>query len=186
MADTQERVGPRTQPRATNAGVKAAGAGVSNEHTAKATLTLEGMTCASCALRIEKGLKRVAGVADAAVNLATERATVTYDPAAASIDDLVAKVRATGYAATPLREAPVAPLATPAEPETGAQTTELELTGMTCASCALRIERVLGKTAGVHSASVNLATERATVTRDPATSEAALIGAVERAGYGAR
>jgi Cu+-exporting ATPase len=68
------------------------------EHT-QTTLALEGMTCASCALRIEKGLKKVPGVSEAAVNLATERATVTYDPATASIEDLLAKVKATGYTA---------------------------------------------------------------------------------------
>ncbi len=60
------------------------------------TLALEGMTCASCALRIEKGLKKVPGVAEASVNLATERASVRFDPATASMDDLLQKVEAVG------------------------------------------------------------------------------------------
>jgi Cu+-exporting ATPase len=77
--------------------------------TARITLAIEGMTCASCAMRIEKGLKKVAGVEDAAVNLATERATVTLDPAVATTDDLIAKVRATGYDAAPFIERAVAP-----------------------------------------------------------------------------
>ncbi|HEY7849146.1 MAG TPA: cation transporter, partial [Ktedonobacterales bacterium] len=51
-----------------------------------ATLALEGMTCASCAMRIEKGLKKLPGVADASVNLATERATVRYDAAQVNVD----------------------------------------------------------------------------------------------------
>ncbi len=72
--------------------------------TTRITLTIEGMTCASCAMRIEKGLKKVAGVEDAAVNLATERATVTLDPAVATTDALIAKVRATGYDAAPFLE----------------------------------------------------------------------------------
>jgi Cu+-exporting ATPase len=72
--------------------------------TTHVTLAIEGMTCASCAMRIEKGLKKVAGVGDAAVNLATERATVTLDPSVATTDDLIAKVRATGYDAAPLVE----------------------------------------------------------------------------------
>jgi Cu+-exporting ATPase len=72
--------------------------------TTRITLAIEGMTCASCAMRIEKGLKKVAGVSDAAVNLATERATVTLDPSVATTDDLIAKVRATGYDATPFVE----------------------------------------------------------------------------------
>jgi P-type Cu+ transporter len=72
--------------------------------TTRMTLAIEGMTCASCALRIEKGLKKVAGVDDASVNLASERATVTYDPAIANVDTLIAKVRATGCDAAPLVE----------------------------------------------------------------------------------
>jgi P-type Cu+ transporter len=78
------------------------------QETTRVTLDIEGMTCASCAMRIEKGLKKVAGVEDAAVNLATERATVTLDPTVATTDDLIAKVRATGYDAAPFVEsAPV-------------------------------------------------------------------------------
>src|SRR5438128_7555662 len=67
----------------------------------RALLALEGMTCASCAMRIEKGLKKVPGVKDASVNLATEQATVTYDPVQASLAQMVQKVEAVGYKATP-------------------------------------------------------------------------------------
>src|SRR5579859_1413332 len=67
----------------------------------QATLALEGMTCASCAMRIEKGLKKVPGVKDASVNLATERASVIYDPAQTGIEQMVQKVEAVGYKATP-------------------------------------------------------------------------------------
>ncbi|MGO8947283.1 MAG: heavy metal translocating P-type ATPase [Ktedonobacterales bacterium] len=105
-----------------------------------AELALEGMTCASCALRIEKGLGKVPGVTSASVNLATERATVQYDPAVARVDDLLKKVDAVGYRATPLTPRPVqiagappSPLALagygaqemlPAEPETITATAE--------------------------------------------------------------
>src|SRR5712692_4299533 len=67
----------------------------------RTTLTLEGMTCASCAMRIEKGLKKVPGVKDASVNFATEQATVTYDPSQTGIEQMVQKVEAVGYKATP-------------------------------------------------------------------------------------
>src|SRR5579859_4292300 len=67
----------------------------------RAMLALEGMTCASCAMRIEKGLKKVPGVKDASVNLATERADVTYDPAQTTVEQMVQKVEAVGYKATP-------------------------------------------------------------------------------------
>src|SRR5438876_6919230 len=68
----------------------------------RALLALEGMTCASCAMRIEKGLKKVPGVKDASVNLATEQASVTYDPAQTTVQQMVQKVDAVGYKATPL------------------------------------------------------------------------------------
>ncbi len=67
----------------------------------QATLTLEGMTCASCAMRIEKGLKKVPGVKDASVNLATEQATVIYDPTQTNLEQMVQKVEAVGYQARP-------------------------------------------------------------------------------------
>ncbi len=67
----------------------------------RATLALEGMTCASCAMRIEKGLKKVSGVKDVSVNLATEQATVTYDPMQTTVEQMVHKVDAVGYKATP-------------------------------------------------------------------------------------
>ena len=67
----------------------------------QATFTIEGMTCASCSMRVEKGLKKVPGVIDAQVNLASERGTVTYDPQQAEIAQFVQKVEAIGYKATP-------------------------------------------------------------------------------------
>lgn len=152
------------------------------------TLALEEMTCASCALRIEKGLKKVPGVADASVNLATERASIRFDPAIASMDDLLQKVEAVGYKATPISTAaPQRPtVSANSYPDTTERTTELNINGMTCASCVRRVERSLSKVPGVAVANVNLATERATVTYTPGEASISdLIGAVEKAGYGA-
>src|SRR5438876_5219791 len=67
----------------------------------RAVLALEGMTCASCAMRIEKGLKKVPGVKDASVNFAAEQATVTYDPSQTGVEQMVQKVEAVGYKAAP-------------------------------------------------------------------------------------
>src|SRR5712692_8970216 len=67
----------------------------------RAVLALEGMTCASCAMRIEKGLKKVPGVKDASVNFATEQAIVTYDPSQTGIEQMVRSVEVVGYKATP-------------------------------------------------------------------------------------
>ena len=164
------------------------------EQSATATLSLEGMTCASCALRIERGLKKVPGVVGATVNLATERATVSYDPSQATVDALVRKVEAVGYTAAPVVTEPLRPAASPAPSlvtptkleGTHERGTEFAISGMTCASCARRVERSLSKVAGVASANVNLATEKATVTYGPDDASVAdLIAAVEKAGYGA-
>ena len=67
----------------------------------RTVLDLEGMTCASCAMRIEKGLKKVPGVIDANVNLATEKASIMYDPTQTNLEQMVQKVEAVGYKATP-------------------------------------------------------------------------------------
>ncbi len=147
----------------------------------RATLALEGMTCASCAMRIEKGLKKVLGVKDASVNFATEQATVTFDPAQTGMEQMVQKVDAVGYKAIPL--VMPAPKLTPVELETESHVT-LDLEGMTCASCAMRIEKGLKKVPGVKDASVNLATEQAAVTYDPAqTNLEQMVQKVEAVGY---
>src|SRR5947207_15818125 len=80
--------------------------------TRHATFAVEGMTCASCAMRIEKGLKKVPGVADAQVNLATEQASVTYDPARTDVSQMMQKVEAVGYKATPVEQLPSASVQT--------------------------------------------------------------------------
>ncbi len=94
-------------------------------------LALEGMTCASCAMRIEKGLKKVPGVKEASVNLVSEQATVLYDPAQTSVEQMVQKVDAVGYKATPL----IVPVSKPVPKETEKEShVVLDLEGMTCAS----------------------------------------------------
>jgi len=68
------------------------------DHSAAVELAVGGMTCASCAMRIEKKLNRLDGVT-ATVNYAIEMAAVRYDPSAVSLDELVSTVEATGYTA---------------------------------------------------------------------------------------
>lgn len=81
-------------------------------HQICAVLDIEGMTCASCAARIERGLQKLTGVREAAVNLASERATVTYDPGQIDLMQLVQKVEAVGYQARPHAE-PTTPAGVP-------------------------------------------------------------------------
>ena len=79
----------------------------SAQHTQETALALEGMTCAACARRIERGLQKVEGVELAAVNLATERGMVTYDPQKADVAALIAAVEKAGYGARELRPEPL-------------------------------------------------------------------------------
>ncbi|MFM0210122.1 heavy metal translocating P-type ATPase [Paraburkholderia sediminicola] len=143
-------------------------------------LDIGGMTCASCAMRVEKALAKVQGVTRASVNLATEKASIDSD-AAVDRETLVNAVRKAGYEATPSARPDVPPAQT-------SHATELAIGGMTCASCAMRVEKALAKVPGVASVSVNLATETATVNPGDAASGAgadtdALIAAVKKAGY---
>lgn len=147
-------------------------------------LDLEGMTCSSCAARIEKALKGVPGVTSAAVNFATEQAHVRFELSRTRPDDLLRAVEGEGYRARiAVRSgAHVMPPAADAVP----QQISLKITGMHCASCVARIEGALRQVPGVRMASVNLATEKAVVELDPAGAKVeALVCAVEEAGYGA-
>jgi Cu+-exporting ATPase len=128
-------------------------------------LPIEGMTCAACAARIEKNLNKLPGV-HAAVNFASEKARVELDTSRTLPEDLVRSVESAGFQVAP-------------------KSIHLQISGMTCAACSGRIEKALNKLPGV-TASVNLATETAHVSFNPALETVEdLIGAVVKAGYGA-
>jgi len=129
-------------------------------------LPVMGMTCANCALTIERSLGRTDGVTQARVNLASEKAIVTYDPDLVRGEVLVGSIRDAGY-------------------DVATAKVELPIIGMTCANCVRNVERALKKVDGVLSVNVNLATERATVEYVPSLAGLdALKQAVEDAGYG--
>jgi len=127
-------------------------------------LPIAGMTCASCAGRVERALRKVAGAEQVNVNLATEQARVQAP--ADRLPALVEAVNQAGYSVP-------------------TQSIELNIGGMTCASCAGRVERALKKVPGVQSVSVNLASERAHIELLDHLDSTTLIAAVERAGYSA-
>jgi len=130
------------------------------------TLPITGMTCANCVSTVEKGLKKLDGVAEANVNLATERATVTYDAGKLKEADLISRVELVGYGV------PSASI-------------DLAITGMTCANCVATVEKGLKKLDGILDANVNLATEKATVTYVPGqVTRRDMVKQVERIGYG--
>ncbi|MFA7679921.1 MAG: heavy metal translocating P-type ATPase [Pigmentiphaga sp.] len=127
------------------------------------SLPVDGMSCASCVGRVEAALAKLDGVRGVNVNLATERANIQTD---GTVDRLalVQAIEKAGYAVPP-------------------QTVELNVSGMSCASCVGRVERALQAVDGVSEAVVNLATERATI-RGQASVES-LIAAIAKAGYDA-
>jgi Cu+-exporting ATPase len=133
----------------------------------KITLPVTGMTCANCAMNIERTVKKLKGVSDAQVNFAAEQASISFDPGQLQVKDVVEKIDASGYS-VPTRKV------------------EFAVTGMTCANCAANIERALNKkVSGVVSASVNFASERAAVEYIPGVATLQdMAKAIEAAGYG--
>ncbi|MEM2107946.1 MAG: heavy metal translocating P-type ATPase [Candidatus Bathyarchaeia archaeon] len=133
----------------------------------KIQIRISGMHCAACAQTIEKALLKTKGIAKASVNLTTETAYIEYDEAYIDEEKLKEIIRSTGYGVVE-----------------ESQTLTLRIGGMTCASCAQTITRELRKMEGVKDANVNLATEKATVSFDPAnTSFAKIKTTIENTGY---
>ena len=131
------------------------------------TLSIEGMTCASCVGRVEKALKKIDGVEKAEVNLATEKALIhASQPLDRAL--LIKAVQRAGFDVAAI------------------QPIELSIDGMTCASCVARVEKALKKVSGVEQANVNLATERAWIQPNATVSSQDLIRAIQKAGYDAK
>ncbi|MFN3585937.1 MAG: heavy metal translocating P-type ATPase [Moraxellaceae bacterium] len=129
------------------------------------TLGIDGLRCASCVARVEKVLASVPGVVEARVNLATETARIDTDGSTslAAVHDAVERA---GYHLATVH-------------------TDLAVSGMTCASCAGRVEKALTGVPGVVAARVNLASDTARITHVPGVAPSALVAAVTAAGYGA-
>ncbi|MFC1891111.1 heavy metal translocating P-type ATPase [Thermodesulfobacteriota bacterium] len=132
----------------------------------KISLPVTGMTCANCAMNIERSVKKLPGILDVNVNFANEQASISYDPEKVRIDDLVSNIHGAGY---------------------GVARTSIEfpVTGMTCTNCSANVERTLNKKVpGVVHASVNFATERAHVEYIPSiTNINEISSAIEKAGF---
>ncbi|MCG9795495.1 heavy metal translocating P-type ATPase [Staphylococcus argenteus] len=132
----------------------------------KTTLDITGMTCAACSNRIEKKLNKLDDV-NAQVNLTTEKATVEYNPDQHDVQEFINTIQHLGYGVA-------------------VETVELDITGMTCAACSSRIEKVLNKMDGVQTATVNLTTEQAKVDYYPEETDAnQLITRIQKLGYDA-
>jgi P-type Cu+ transporter len=132
-------------------------------------MTVTGMTCASCSARVEKVVGKLPGVSVASVNLATEKLHLEYDEGLVSFGAVKKAVEGAGYGL---------------ERKDESKRVTIPIEGMTCASCVARIEKVVGKLDGVTTVAVNLATEKADVTYEPARVRLSVIKqAITDAGY---
>jgi len=139
--------------------------GGSKEKLERIDLPVTGMSCASCAARIEKGLGSVEGVSQATVNFAAEKATVLFHPGQTDISNLIEKVKDLGYGAR-------------------VEKVVLPIQGMTCASCVSKVEKSVRSLKGVLQVNVNLATERATIEYVPGVASIQdFKTAIQGAGY---
>jgi Cu+-exporting ATPase len=134
----------------------------------KITLPVTGMTCVNCAMNIERGVKKLGGVKDAAVNFAAEHAVISYDPGQLAPKDIIGGIRKAGF-------------------DVAVAVSEFPVTGMTCTNCAMNIERALKRgIQGLVNVSVNFASERVRVEYVPGlTGIDDIISVIEKAGFGA-
>ncbi|MGO8693554.1 MAG: heavy metal translocating P-type ATPase [Rectinemataceae bacterium] len=132
-------------------------------------LKINGMTCTACAQASERAVKKLPGIAEAAVNFATEKLSVRFEDGELSIDAIKAAVAKAGYEAVE---------------EKARKEITIPIGGMTCASCVRAVERAVGKVEGVESVEVNFATEKGLVVYDPALVRVSAIKqAIAKAGY---
>ncbi len=138
----------------------------------RARVAVRGMHCAACAARIEKVLRATEGVFSATVNLAAETLDLAWEDERLSLDDIGERIKALGFGM---------------ERPQDTVTVELAIGNMTCASCAARIEKVVGGLPGVRSVAVNLAAESGRVVFDPGEiGLRAIREAITRLGFTAR
>ncbi len=137
-----------------------------------ARLKINGMTCTACAAASERAVRKLPGIAEASVNFATERLSVSFEDGNITIESIKEAVAKAGYEAVDDRY-------------------EKEITipvgGMTCAACSRAVEKALTKVPGVIVASVNLMTEKAVVRYDADSARVSqLKQAIVEAGYEAK
>ena len=134
---------------------------------ASKSLKIEGMTCAACAKAVERVTKKLDGVTESSVNLATEKLSISFDETKVNLKDIQGAIEKAGYKAID-----------------NAVSKTMKIEGMTCAACAKAVERVTRKLDGVTESNVNLATEKLTISFEPDKVRLADIkNAIDKAGY---
>lgn len=136
-----------------------------NKEIKETNFQITGMTCAACATRIEKGIKKINGVKEANVNLALEKSSIKYDPEVVTEQEFQKKIQDLGY-------------------DVVKEKVEFDITGMTCAACASKIEKKLNKLDGIDKATVNFALETVLVEYNPEQASVPEIKeAIKKLGY---
>ncbi|MHB1405462.1 MAG: heavy metal translocating P-type ATPase [Desulfitobacteriaceae bacterium] len=159
----------------------------------QAEIKVYGMTCEHCVRRVTKALEQFPTMDKVEVSLSDESAKFSYDPAQVSMSDIKEAITEAGYA-TEVEETVAEQLTdhTPGafvlpESVTGEEKKQLKVSGMTCANCALTIEKGIGKMAGVKVANVNFASEKLNIEFDPdVVKEEDIIAKIKDLGYEAQ
>ena len=133
--------------------------------TKESTLQISGMTCTACAARVEKGVSKMEGVDKANVNFALEQLTVAYDAEETNVNEFKKEIEKIGYGVIE-------------------EKAEFDISGMTCAACATKIEKAINKMAGVSHANVNFALETISVSyNDKEVQPSEMVARVKKLGY---
>lgn len=149
-----------------------------NPVTVTAQLRIGGMTCASCVNSIERGLSTEQGIIAVQVSLLAESATITYTPSITNTDQMIEHIEDMGFDAS----------LTANDITSSDQLSKLQLQifGMTCASCVNAIEREICKLDGIESVSVNLITENGVITyTQTVVGPRQIVEAIEDLGFNA-
>lgn len=135
----------------------------------KQNFKIIGMSCSACAAAVEKSTSTLHGVIKSSINFATEKLSVEYDENLISSEEIQAAVKDAGYQAIP---------------DISQKKITISISGMSCASCSQRVQKVLSELDGVTNASVNLATEKATITYNSSEIRISQMkSAITKAGY---
>ncbi|KAJ8976595.1 hypothetical protein NQ317_005785, partial [Molorchus minor] len=170
-------IGTKDQKRLANGSTsKAAAVKGNNINLQKCNLQVKGMTCGSCVAAIEKHVQKLPGCHKVLVSLLAARAEVQYDPSVTSPIDIAASITDLGFLSTVLQQSGA-----------GESEVDLEITGMTCASCVHKIETNVVKIPGMKSAQVALTTHRGKFRYDPeVTGPRDIVDAIKRLGFDAK
>ncbi len=129
------------------------------------SFTVEGMTCAACANKVENTLAETAGISEASVNITNEKAKVSYNPEEINLNGIKKGVEKSGY-------------------DMKIENSELPIEGMTCAACANKIEKNISNLEGILEVNINIATDKGHIEYIPdLVSYQDLVQAVKDAGY---